>query len=515
MARSGRWRLFLLLTAAIYAALRFWEISRTCPWFDEIFSVHAAEHTWSGLISFVALDLVHPPLFYAILKLWIAIGGDGVLWLRCLPALISAAGLVPFILLCRELKMGRFASGVALVFFTVNGSLIKYGREVRMYSLLMTLSLTSTWLFVRSMKSGKGFGWLALVNILLVYTHYFGWLIVLSEVAAVSVFYRERWRQMLFVTAATLAAFAPWVVTILTTGGFGSDLGQNIGWMHRPSFGDAAELILNVFEPFYFPLTNLDPASTYLISLPILATILIGLYWNLSRNYDVTNNHGGPARFLMIFAAVPLAVAFAGSWAMPVSFWGTRHLIVVFPALHILTALMIDGIRGKRIRNVVIGALCLLIAAGFAADKFRPEQRFAWCGFGELAAAESASDRALPIYTLEDLAAYTLWFSEKGEVKGRVTKLVGVNGVSEDKAYFLPRGFEDIPSLPIDRLREERILLYFRSPNWDERSGPLAQFKTLGYEIEEYSAYDAGAETAFRVTLVKRQNAAPMPAFPR
>src|ERR687886_2082712 len=91
----------LVLTAllvALYAAVRLWRLTATCLWFDEIFSVHAARHTWAGLWSFAAADLIHPPLFYALLKLWIAAGGESLLWLRLFPALASVAALVPFLL---------------------------------------------------------------------------------------------------------------------------------------------------------------------------------------------------------------------------------------------------------------------------------------------------------------------------------------------------------------------------------------------------------------------------------
>ena len=65
------------MVCAAYVVLRLWHLTDGCLWFDEIFSVHAAEQTWSGMWSFVAQDLIHPPLFYALLKLWIGVGGEG------------------------------------------------------------------------------------------------------------------------------------------------------------------------------------------------------------------------------------------------------------------------------------------------------------------------------------------------------------------------------------------------------------------------------------------------------
>ena len=42
---------------------------------------HLARLGWRDLVNFVASDVVHPPLFYAVLKLWIGVGGESLLWL--------------------------------------------------------------------------------------------------------------------------------------------------------------------------------------------------------------------------------------------------------------------------------------------------------------------------------------------------------------------------------------------------------------------------------------------------
>jgi len=106
MFRDGRIKaLALAAMCVLYIAARLWGLADSCLWFDEIFSVHAAEHAWNSLPWFVAQDLIHPPLFYVLLKFWIGIGGDGLLWLRLFPVLFSVIALIPFLLLGRELKV--------------------------------------------------------------------------------------------------------------------------------------------------------------------------------------------------------------------------------------------------------------------------------------------------------------------------------------------------------------------------------------------------------------------------
>ncbi|MDI1241629.1 MAG: hypothetical protein PSX80_06875, partial [bacterium] len=57
--RTFRFTIFTLGVA--YLAARLWQLTDGCLWFDEIFSVHAAEQSWGGIWSFVAQDLIHPP----------------------------------------------------------------------------------------------------------------------------------------------------------------------------------------------------------------------------------------------------------------------------------------------------------------------------------------------------------------------------------------------------------------------------------------------------------------------
>jgi len=148
----------VLYLSILYAAARLWHLTATCLWFDEIFSVHAARHSWRGMFGFVAADVVHPPLFYALLKIWIAIGGESLVWLRLFPCLISVAAIAPLMLLCRELELKPGETNLALLLLAVNGYLIKYAQEVRMYSLLFFITLCSLWLFVRFVQTNARAG---------------------------------------------------------------------------------------------------------------------------------------------------------------------------------------------------------------------------------------------------------------------------------------------------------------------------------------------------------------------
>ncbi len=149
------WQIILFAICIVYILLRLQHLTDLCLWFDEIFSIHAAEHDWQNLFRFVVQDLIHPPLFYVLLKIWILTVGESLFQLRFFPVLFSIISLIPFYLLCRQLKLNYLAIALAFSFFAANGSLIKYAQEVRMYSVLLCLSLFSLWLFLRFLNLAK------------------------------------------------------------------------------------------------------------------------------------------------------------------------------------------------------------------------------------------------------------------------------------------------------------------------------------------------------------------------
>src|ERR1051325_1382987 len=142
-----------VLALIIFVTLRFWRITSFSLWGGEAFTMIGVKQTLAGMFSYVIADIVHPPLFYILLKLWISLGGESLLWLKLFPVLSSIALIAPFYLLCRELNFQWQEMSLALFLAAVNGYLIHYAQELRMYSLFTFLSLCSFGLFMRYFNS--------------------------------------------------------------------------------------------------------------------------------------------------------------------------------------------------------------------------------------------------------------------------------------------------------------------------------------------------------------------------
>lgn len=468
----------------VYVALRVWGLADSCLWFDEIFGVHAAEHAWREMFWFVAQDLIHPPLFYVLLKIWMSIGGDGLIWLRLFPVFFAVLSIAPFLYLCRELKLGRLTILVAFILLAVNGSLIKYAQEVRMYSLLLFLSLVSIWLFSRFFIKGKSFAALVVVNILLVYAHYFGWLVVGAEVFAILLFQRIKLRQTLLMFGVTFLSFVPWMIAVYRAASGGSSVGQNIGWIERPGISAIFTFLFDLIEPFYFQMNSAEPGSLYYISIPLL--ILIGvakvaylLQW-LSFE-DKKNTY-----LLEVMIGVPIATALIFSWVMPYSVWGSRHLIIVYAPLLILTAIFLTELTNAIARNIVLGIGGVLLVISFAIYAATPAVEQPWCAWEKaaetLAQAENTEPNTItPVYAFEDLSAYHLWFALRRDERFRVFKVEGIDGITEDKAYFLPRGFNGVERIEMENVPKQPSFIVFRDLELDKKRRPLKAFNDRGF----------------------------------
>lgn len=489
----------------IYIFVRFWDLTASCLWFDEIFSVHAAEYTWSGLFSFVAQDLIHPPLFYILLKIWIGVGGETVFWLRLLPVLFSILAVIPFLMICRELKLKLLTVAVALAMFAVNGALIKYAQEVRMYSLLLFLSLCSIWLFTRFFIKGKSFAALVIVNVLLVYAHYFGWFVVVSEVAAILVLQRIKILQTLLMLGITFACFIPWLIAVIQAANSGADVNQNIGWMARPGFSGFFDFVFDSIEPFYFQQSSGEPSSILFISIPLLVVVGAAKIFYL---FDWKQLEDRTAPYLLtIFTAMPILLAFIASWILPVSIWGSRHLIIVFAPISILAAVFLKSVKIQPVKIALILLVFVLSGAAFLMRLQAPEPEFIWCAWetaaAEIKIKEANTAKPVKIYVFEDLVAYHFWFALRNSEKFEVNVVKGTEGLNEDTAYFLPRGFSGVKVKNESEIEGDRFWTAFRTNGLDPNKPPARNFFERGYKSIDQNVIHAGGSQAYIIKMEK------------
>ncbi|MCP5115473.1 MAG: hypothetical protein GY953_31995, partial [bacterium] len=95
----------LALVCLLFAGARFDGMADYPLDGDEIYSFTQARADWEWFEYEMVRDAIHPPLFYLLLRGWVALGGQSLVWVRLLPVLASVLCLIPLLLLCRELKL--------------------------------------------------------------------------------------------------------------------------------------------------------------------------------------------------------------------------------------------------------------------------------------------------------------------------------------------------------------------------------------------------------------------------
>ena len=390
----------------IFVALRIWDITSHSLWGGEAFSMIGAKQDWTGMFSYIIADIVHPPFFYVLLKLWILLGGESLLWLKLFPVLGGVAMVVPFLLLCRELGLRLPVVNLAVLLIAVNGYLIHYAQELRMYSLFAFLALCSFWLFIRFFKSSdndtRSLLILIVINLLTMYTHYYGWLVVGMEFLFLLL-----WRRKIIGFGLSiiilLLIFSPWAYLVIQAARSIGGLEQNLDWIPRPRLID----ILNFYSTLNGPFEGryLKLLGLLLFNMPLLAWLISILRagWQKFTGEDVIS-----FSWLALLSFLPVIVIFLVSQKFEQAVWIDRYFIFIAAPYMLLVAAAVYRLEPKWIRNIYVFLIVLWsVLAGI--NDLRTN-RMAWTGAQlgsridweslafQMSQVESASEYPVKVY---------------------------------------------------------------------------------------------------------------------
>ena len=499
--RENKTSLFLLILVVIgFVWLRWDGLLDHCLWFDEIYSAHAASMPVSEMISFIAQDLVHPPLFYLALNFWVSLFGDSMTSLRAFPLLFSTLSLVPAYLLMRQLKLSGFGIFAGLLFIAANGMLIKYSQEVRMYSMVVTLSIVSTLLFERFFRMGKGVIALTLVNALLLSTHYFGFVLIISQIATVLIWQRIKIRPITIAGALASIPTVSWMIYVFGSIREEGHLEQNIGWIPTPSVFAVFNLFLDFTEPIYFDVASTDLPTNPLFSIPMLLLVVVSFVLVL-RNGGAGDLRAGIGLFPhLAVISFGFVIVLTLSLVLPYSIWGSRHLLVLFGPFMACVAIAFSSPAWGDFKSIPKTALCVIVLMAALFGIVQPrETRHLWCAWERFAVfLDERPNRTEPLYFVDDLAAYHFWYFSRNSGPRSLLLLRNDVSVPIDDAYFLPRGFAGVKRA--ERIDSSRpFMMAFTAKVWNEEDEPLKQLRELGCQPEVMEMFEANRMMAFLV----------------
>jgi hypothetical protein len=187
-------------------------------------------------------------------------------------------------------------------------------------------------------------------------------------------------------------------------------------------------------------------------------------------------------------------------------------LIIAFAPFVILLAIAFSKIKFWQLRTASLSLVFLLVAAAFLFQATRPEPKYIWCAWENLtnhlyeSTLHGEDAVNIRLYTYEDLVAYHFWFALRdSDREFQIVKVNGVAGMPEDKAYFLPRGFDGIQTVSEDEIKGERFFIAFRAKTWNDSAPPLQNLKDQNYETGEPQIFEAQGLKAFLVEVWKKK----------
>jgi 4-amino-4-deoxy-L-arabinose transferase-like glycosyltransferase len=223
--RNGVSSQIALLGAAVALAalLRLEGLGSASFWQDEALCVINARLPPRQLFAVLA-EQNQPPGFHLLLAGWIELFGRSERAVRTLSALMGLAAVGIFGAMAARL-FGSRAWLPALSLAGVSSFWVIWSRDGCMYSTTLLLGALIQYLLMQAALAPRRPPWsfwllLGLLRTALLYTHYFGFFLLVGEGALVAwMAWRRRWPGLIFGWAASVAVtftlFAPWLPTFL------------------------------------------------------------------------------------------------------------------------------------------------------------------------------------------------------------------------------------------------------------------------------------------------------------
>jgi hypothetical protein len=473
------WPVAIALILGLAAALRLIGLSRYGFDGDEIFSVKAASAGWVELIDIAAENVSHPPLFYMLLKLWLGLGPPSEEWVRLLSVALGVGSLVIVAGMCSALRFSRVDTVFVLLLMAVNGYLIYYSQHARMFALLeftSSLSLYQFLSYARRPLTPMGFIAVVAVDLLVVYSHYWGWLFLIGECLAM--LYISRAKAVAWVAASCVAAigYVPWGLALMHAIASRGAATTQIEWMGRetPGIINYAWLFGELNGDFKFE--HSTPVAIALFAIPIAAFII----QFLSRRAETIERVASPLPWLIVIAT-PMLLTSVGSALAKQDLWGDRHMIIVAAPYFILLALSLGRSPWPKLAMAARAVLLLWSLCAGAESLASPHHKLDW-----IALAKSVTTEVSPLPPI-----YAADFTFVGKAMHfHVARLLD----GKDPVVAAPDPW---------KITADRFWFVYRNITWKEPLSPQALFEARGYRVDHELSTTAGNQTVTAIFVHK------------
>jgi mannosyltransferase len=430
--------------------LRAYGLLAQSLWLDEAMSLY-----WASLPAGEVLARLmalsgdpHPPLYYLLLKAWIAALGDGEIAVKAL-SVAAGLALIPLTYGLGQRLFGRRTGLLAALLASSSPLLVWYAQEVRMYSLLAALTLAAALCLWQALDTRRGLWWplYALVALAGAYTHVYGALLLPFHGLFALWAWRRGWRGAGFssilaglLAFATLSIlYAPWAWA---------------AWQSSASAFSGRPLLspLEMLGALLAAFTVHRAVVPGLVLVAVGALVLVGLA--AGRREDHAAPDGSADRphclttidarvFLGLYLLLP--VAMVATLSQRYELWGVPYFTILAPPF--LTAVAAGtSVLSRRWRLAGLATIALLLTlavAGLAANSAPENRKEDWRAAAAYVRDHAAADDAILVvadfaavpfryYYRGTTAVYTPWggrLSDPAAVAAPLDGLTGANSI--------------------------------------------------------------------------------------
>lgn len=321
---------------------------------DEPFTIFHAQQDLKSLFAIFTHEN-NPPLFFLIMHFWIAIFGISPVAVRFLPMLFSVL-TVPVLYKTGLKFYNLWVAILATAIFSFSNYHILFSHDTRVYSLFGLLTCISFYAFFSLIKDGikRKYVWILIIsNILLIYSHFFGFFIPFIQFVIVLTFkeLRKKYLVKYFKSVLIVSAFYIPYIPILVKR-FTSSTSSGT-WLETPNL----EELYNMIWKF---------SNAPVLAVAFLILLVAGLvFWIVKRKKVQISII---TKSTIIWFLLPFLLIFGISFFIPMFL--DRYLVFFSFAFYLLVAIAVNFLFQKDWLKIAV----IVTLSGLMLATFKPRQ---------------------------------------------------------------------------------------------------------------------------------------------
>ncbi|MCQ2571082.1 MAG: glycosyltransferase family 39 protein [Candidatus Saccharibacteria bacterium] len=476
-------------------------------WFDESYSAYLTRFEYPKIWELTSRD-VHPPLYYFALKTWAHFFGHTDFAMRMLSVVFGAVAIL-FAFLWIKYKYGATSAVLATTLLAISPSIVRYGQEMRMYTMVLAIVFAATYVLQLAIDNGKKRWWILYAILLAagMWTHYFcafAWIAHLAYL--VSVYHKKIFQKRIVLTyVGAVALFLPWAPSlIMQTGAVQSGF-----WIPEMT----AQTVLDYWTESVAYESSWD-LKNWLLMLTIIATIYI---------ISLIVKYRTKMKLLLYIMLIPLAILITVSMPPLESMFIPRYILFAIAAIALVAGVALSyyirepltkRFSQKRLKRRVISAsFATLVLFGASISGLVSVYSKGNYNFSTLTKSASKDlfetivtldgDQNLPIISASEWLYFDLAFYETKE-----TPVYFMNEVVDYK-YGSQYPLRDTKVGRIDDLDKfisKRDSFWYITTIDKETNEPATKFPRKDWSVLQYSAvnFNEFSDTYAIVKMVKQ-----------